>query len=378
MSERVSIEALRPGMVITRITQQNGPVSIRKSGLVSSQAMVQGLGEMGVQEVEIDPHQTVEIDARLQHRTQTQQLLRGDHDKRSGIDAGLSEQFNRSLFLPTVQGLPPAWHRIGKSAGAYVVLAMLGLLLGFAGGTAHVWWPRLMQSPPVQSAPVSQIPAAENSAGESANAGKTVSDERDENAVSSTEPAAQNPAQTEQTQTEVGRDAEDIIAQQNQTSPQADLSEPDTAASAPAQDTERPGDESESTYAGEVLNQPEVPSDSQVSQALLEKFNRAIEELDNNSDEETQRQPETRVTVSQSLQRVDQLPVRMLTRLPTMKFSAHMYASNPSDRWVKVNGKQLGEGDWIADKVQIVAIEGQRVVLEFEDERFTMAALTDW
>ena len=378
MSERVSIEALRPGMVITRITQQNGPVSIRKSGLVSSQAMVQGLAEMGVQEVEIDPHQTVEIDARLQHRTQTQQLLRGDHDKRSGIDAGLSEQFNRSLFLPTVQGLPPAWHRIGKSAGAYVVLAMLGLLLGFAGGTAHVWWPRLMQSPPVQSAPVSQIPAAENSAGESANAGKTVSDERDENAVSSTEPAAQNPAQTEQTQTEVGRDAEDITAQQNQTSPQADLSEPDTAASAPAQDTERPGDESESTYAGEVLNQPEVPSDSQVSQALLEKFNRAIEELDNNSDEETQRQPETRVTVSQSLQRVDQLPVRMLTRLPTMKFSAHMYASNPSDRWVKVNGKQLGEGDWIADKVQIVAIEGQRVVLEFEDERFTMAALTDW
>ncbi|WP_018983548.1 general secretion pathway protein GspB [Salinimonas chungwhensis] len=378
MSERVSIEALRPGMVITRITQQNGPVSIRKSGLVSSQAMVQGLAEMGVQEVEIDPHQTVEIDARLQHRTQTQQLLRGDHDKRSGIDAGLSEQFNRSLFLPTVQGLPPAWHRIGKSAGAYVVLAMLGLLLGFAGGTAHVWWPRLMQSPPVQSAPVSQIPAAENSAGESANAGKTVSDERDENAVSSTEPAAQNPAQTEQTQTEVGRDAEDITAQQNQTSPQADLSEPDTAASAPAQDTERPGDESESTYAGEVLNQPEVPSDSQVSQALLEKFNRAIEELDNNSDEEAQRQPETRVTVSQSLQRVDQLPVRMLTRLPTMKFSAHMYASNPSDRWVKVNGKQLGEGDWIADKVQIVAIEGQRVVLEFEDERFTMAALTDW
>ena len=82
--------------------------------------------------------------------------------------------------------------------------------------------------------------------------------------------------------------------------------------------------------------------------------------------------------MSKDIQRVDELPVRMLTRLPTMKFSAHMYASNPSDRWVRVNGNQLGEGDWIADKVQIVAIEGQRVVLEFENERFIMAALTDW
>jgi len=55
-----------------------------------------------------------------------------------------------------------------------------------------------------------------------------------------------------------------------------------------------------------------------------------------------------------------------------------MYASRPADRWVRVNGRQIGEGDWIADRVQIVNIEAQRVVLSFEDELFTMAALTDW
>jgi len=55
-----------------------------------------------------------------------------------------------------------------------------------------------------------------------------------------------------------------------------------------------------------------------------------------------------------------------------------MYASRPDDRWVRVNGIQMSEGDWIDDKVQIVNIEAQQVVLGFEEELFTMAALTDW
>ena len=54
MSDLIKIAELKPGMVIIRITEQNGPVKIRKSGLVSSDAMVQGLAEMGVQEVEVD------------------------------------------------------------------------------------------------------------------------------------------------------------------------------------------------------------------------------------------------------------------------------------------------------------------------------------
>ena len=48
MSNIVAIDHLKPGMVIVQITKQNGPVKIRKSGLVTSDAMVQGLSEMGV------------------------------------------------------------------------------------------------------------------------------------------------------------------------------------------------------------------------------------------------------------------------------------------------------------------------------------------
>lgn len=375
MSKLVGIEALRPGMVITRITRQNGPVNIRKSGLVSSQAMVEGLAEMGVQEVEIDPEQTVEIDARLNQRTHTQQLLRGDHDKRSGVDKNLTEQFNRSLFLPSVQSLPGAWRRSLKLIGAYLLLALLGGLIGFAGGTSHIWWPRLMQdsaetvstsAPSADKAPADTVrdTAAATDAAVANQASDAESVPEDEASVSSENTQPQAEAQQQAQNAPPVEDVESNTAADDQSNDEVALSNQQAA------------DETDD-YEGTVLNQPDVPTQGQVSQELLDKFNKAIEDLD--SDEASDEQPdETPVTVSQDIQRVDQLPVRMLTRLPTMKFSAHMYASNPADRWVRVNGDQLTEGDWIADKVQIVAIQGQRVVLEFENERFTMAALTDW
>ncbi|MGB2426788.1 MAG: general secretion pathway protein GspB, partial [Alteromonas sp.] len=89
-------------------------------------------------------------------------------------------------------------------------------------------------------------------------------------------------------------------------------------------------------------------------------------------------EPEQLVTVRDDIPRVDQLPARLLTQLPAMEFSAHMYASTRNNRWVRVNGQQLYEGEWISDEVQLVNIEPQRVVLSFRDELFTMAALTDW
>ncbi len=60
MSNIVAIDHLKPGMVIVQITKQNGPVIIRKSGLVTSDPSVQGLSEMGVKKVKKDPQQTVE------------------------------------------------------------------------------------------------------------------------------------------------------------------------------------------------------------------------------------------------------------------------------------------------------------------------------
>lgn len=363
MSERIAISALTPGMVIVQVTRQNGPVSIRKSGLVTSQTMIQGLQEMGVQEVEIDPAQTVEVDPPRQHRTQTQQLLRGDHDKSVQMNRAVSDQFNRSLFLPSVQSLPSVWQRYRKTLASYALVVMVGLGAGFAAGSGSIWWPSLWQG-------ASSSLVSEPAAPEAANAESTLPDLA---LLTKNTQAALGQAALKRPAAPLVSEPSPAQAQSQSASSQiADTN----ADNRPAQQVAQTEPDAAS-YDGKVLNAPSTPASNDVSQELLNKFNQAIAELDEKPAGDAKAN-ETRVTVSDSLQRVDQLPVRLLTRLPSMKFSAHMYASNPADRWVRVNGLQKGEGDWIGEDVQIESIEAQRVVLRFQGEVFTMAALTDW
>lgn len=434
MSNIVAIENLMPGMVIVQITKQNGPVKIRKSGLVTSDAMVQGLSEMGVQEVEIDPEQTVEIaPAATHHRTQTQALLRGEHDTTAKFDKSLNEQFNRSLFLPTVEGLPSAWKLYTKQVALFAVVILGGLCIGFSAATAKRWWPMLTApaSVPVadSESSVSQVetsvgapaPTATQSSNEAPGTSSNKSEQVSSNTQESGQSAGLNEAanaavntnvsnggaaqQGTQTNAMVNNQPDGNLAatqntdlgavpntnpitnpNQNTTGTQnrynneasqrfgAELSNGyELSSSTDSRQTEASGN-----YEGKVLNEAASQSDVSVSPELMARFNAAVEALDSKAQDNTPAEEQTRVTVKDELPRVDQLPVRLLTRLPTMNFSAHMYASRPADRWVRVNGRQIGEGDWIADRVQIVNIEAQRVVLAFEDEIFTMAALTDW
>lgn len=352
MSDRVSIEALKPGMVIVQITQQNGPVKIRKSGLVSSDAMVQGLAEMGVQEVEIDPEQTVEVAAPVHHRTQTQALLRGEHDTSAKLDHTLSDQFNRSLFLPTVQSLPSVWKIYGKQALTFMIVITGGLCIGFTTATYSLWWPVFESTsrqavPTVESSPPQQ---AADSNPETVGVPPVA-------AINEPEPSRQGASEN------TANEAAEAVTQTANTQAQRQPSGQSQPASSATQSE------------GRVLNEREQ-NNVDVSPELMARFNKAVEAMD---DEASQRvEPETNVKVHDSMPRVDQLPVRLLTRLPTMNFSAHMYASQKEDRWVRVNGVQLMEGEWIDERVKIVNINAQHVVLSFEDTLFTMAALTDW
>ena len=416
MSNIVAIESLTPGMVIVQITKQNGPVKIRKSGLVTSDAMVQGLSEMGVQEVEIDPEQTVEIaPAATHHRTQTQALLRGEHDTTAKFDKSLNEQFNRSLFLPTVEGLPSAWKLYTKQFGLFAVVILGGLCIGFSAATTERWWPALV-SQSISSVDAKSDSKDENNTAlatpqqvvsqqgsnrsvESVDGGSTEVEEQstgqnigqgnsaNDVASAQTQPGQNNNSADGTVYNQRDTAREDFLAGNNQRGSENAVSNLNSTAqtTAPAvnsgyvqtpQDGEPQGVNSQN-YEGKVLNENTSQSDVSVSPELMARFNAAVEALDTKA-QDNEQPKESTVTVRDDIPRVDQLPVRLLTRLPSMNFSAHMYASRPADRWVRVNGRQVGEGDWIADRVQIVNIEAQRVVLSFEDELFTMAALTDW
>ena len=427
MSNIVAIENLVPGMVIVQITKQNGPVKIRKSGLVTSDAMVQGLSEMGVQEVEIDPEQTVEIAPTVHHRTQTQALLRGEHDTTAKFDKSLNEQFNRSLFLPTVEGLPSAWKLYTKQVALFAVVILGGLCIGFSAATAKRWWPMLTApaSVPVadSESSVSQVEASGGASAltttQSSNEAPGTSSNKSEQVSSNIQGSGQSAGLNETANTAVNANVSNGVAAQQGTQANAMVNNQSVGNLAATENTDlgavsntnpnttgtqnrynndvsqRSGAEPSSgyerssstdsrqtetsgNYEGKVLNEAASQSDVSVSPELMARFNAAVEALDSKAQDNTPAEAQARVKVKDELPRVDQLPVRLLTRLPTMNFSAHMYASRPADRWVRVNGRQIGEGDWIADRVQIVNIEAQRVVLAFEDEIFTMAALTDW
>ncbi|HCY28462.1 MAG TPA: general secretion pathway protein GspB [Alteromonas macleodii] len=427
MSNIVAIDHLKPGMVIVQITKQNGPVKIRKSGLVTSDAMVQGLSEMGVQEVEIDPEQTVEIALVVHHRTQTQALLRGEHDTTAKFDKSLNEQFNRSLFLPTVEGLPSAWKLYTKQVALFAVVILGGLCIGFSAATAKRWWPMLTAPASVPVADtessVSQVEASGGASAltttQSSNEAPGTSSNKSEQVSSNIQGSGQSAGLNETANTAVNANVSNGVAAQQGTQANAMVNNQSAGNLAATQNTDlgavpnknpittgtqnrynndisqRSGAEPSSgyerssstdsrqtetsgNYEGKVLNEAASQSDVSVSPELMARFNAAVEALDSKAQDNTPAEAQARVKVKDELPRVDQLPVRLLTRLPTMNFSAHMYASRPADRWVRVNGRQIGEGDWIADRVQIVNIEAQRVVLAFEDEIFTMAALTDW
>ncbi len=370
MSELMKIADLKPGMVIVRITEQNGPVKIRKSGLVTSDAMVTGLAEMGVLEVEVDPAQTVEIEKPTHHRTQTQKLIRGEHDTSvNKLNNAISEQFNRSLFLPTVQGLPSMWKVYSRQVMSFAGVIIAGLIIGGAVGSFPAWWSTAENVAKTASDTVTdemhtdqtEAPAEDTSSVETENAAES----EENNSVSDVAKMSGDVAESTPAQTQ----PEPVVSAQTPAAAQQNAVPADTTPS-PAENSVQ----AQVDLGGEVINAPQE-SDVEVSPELMARFNKAIDELDSRA---TEPKNETKVTVRDDMPRVDQLPVRMLTRLPSMAFNAHMYASRPSDRWVRVNGKQLGEGDWIEDEVQIVKIEAQRVILSFEGKEFSMAALTDW
>ncbi|WP_416307655.1 general secretion pathway protein GspB [Neptunicella sp. SCSIO 80796] len=322
---RIDINQLKPGMVIVQIVAQNGPVKIRKSGLVSSQEMVLGLMEMGVQQVEIDPAQTVELDTPKPGQSPMQSLLmKSNQQARSNVDNNLSEQFNRSLFLPSIAGLPSAWRYYGQRLLMVMIVSAGGAGLGWTAATMNHWLSAFNQPAPIAPTATEVSTSAANNV--KAKAPPAV--------------AAEQPPQSLQ---------------------QVDAPVPELNT---ADDNRL-----------QIADKPAEAPINQISPELLKKFNQAVAELGDSVDSTAaQIPPAEKVDVP----RVDQLPRWALDELPKMSFSAHMYASEPQDRWVTLNGVELHEGEWINSNLQLQEITPQKVIMNYKGQQFSMNALTDW
>jgi general secretion pathway protein B len=340
MLKQIQIQDLQPGMVIVRITAQNGPVKIKKAGLVTSRDMVQGLIEMGIQQVEVDPDQTVEVevDAPTIKKSATIRMLESNKVTHTRIDDGLSEQFHRSLFLPSVQDIPSVWQFYFKRYLLAVFIAIGGLSLGW---TLANYQQILTLLSPKPDTPLASVSAP----------------------VLTAVPPVTQP-----------RD--------NKTEPSVKVDKPqnthiEVIEKTPVQQVAAIGDIETNSAPNDVIetitSTPEP--EPQISADVLARFRKAITEVADSPD--TPASIES-VASSADVPRIDQLPAWVMTRLPSMAFSVHMYASIESERWVRVNGTRMVEGDKIDGTIEIVRIEPQHVILNYSGQTFSMAALTDW
>jgi general secretion pathway protein B len=265
------------------------------------------------------------------------------------IDQGLSEQFNRSLFLPSVQELPEAWQYYGKKAAVAGLVVVGGFSIGWVianmaylgkwiGNSGNQTSPIVAIEQPITPAPIEEKIENQVPVPEAIPAPEPEIEELDEGQVRKRlaelekEKLAKLEAERMQQLQEEALQEQAIKAQQDE-APRADIS-PD----------------------------------------LLRRFQDALQDIG----EVKPQGPAVDVRPIKDVPPVEELPAWVLTQLPNLSFSAHMYVSEPSERWVRVNGKRVKEGVEIEDGLMLVSIEPQHVIMTFKSQEFSMDALSDW
>ncbi|MAD75513.1 MAG: hypothetical protein CML20_12115 [Rheinheimera sp.] len=242
-----------------------------------------------------------------------------------------------------------------QAANGWRNLALiLGFLLALAlGFTLASWWQKANHTEPTASAAVVQqvepelassasiVAALINNAPELAN--------KEAAAVSSEQQPGQ---QSEQQQFEPERRVGSV-----------------TAPSAAAEPTVRPAEQS-----GSATDPSAVLSEVEVSDELRQRFASAMA-----ASEGVSRQPRAAQRGSAAPAKdINELAAQLQRQIPPLRFEAHVYATQSSQRWVKVNGKSLQEGQWVTADIRLKEITPQFVLLEMGNELFSMPALTDF
>ncbi|KZN49406.1 general secretion pathway protein GspB [Pseudoalteromonas luteoviolacea] len=74
---------------------------------------------------------------------------------------------------------------------------------------------------------------------------------------------------------------------------------------------------------------------------------------------------------------VELLPLKLQNSIPSLRYQAHIYATEPDKRWIKVNNRELYEGDNLG-ALTIVEITPEQALFDFDGIEFTLNAMQDW
>ncbi|NMF48432.1 general secretion pathway protein GspB [Pseudoalteromonas arctica] len=123
-------------------------------------------------------------------------------------------------------------------------------------------------------------------------------------------------------------------------------------------------------------NQSQLMSDPELDEVpttLKNAFAQAIQDVEKNQDYEVTQASKT----SSRVEPVELLPDGLQSMLPSIKYQAHIYSSSADKRWIKLNGRELHEGERIG-ALTVREITPEQSVLDFDGYEFSLKALQDW
>lgn len=433
MLKQLAVSELVPGMMVTRVVEQSGPVKIRKVGFIRSPDMIKGLKEMGVTMVEVNLDESLNIELApeeseahegiasqentISKKTATQRLV-ASNKQIADVDRQLSQQFHRSLFMPAVDQMPSKWVLYGKPYAILLAYIVSGFLIG--GVSSYTIMALTTGAEPtvveaidtsVSDAPT-DLPGNQSQVIKSPSEDKPIvtnttivspqaqnDEEKNDTKRIALEPEVEQPNMASNAAAETKTNTIENVNATNKVDPPIEqvlingvlleegqqvlgyqASDDDVNTSIDSDENTQDNSTQNNIRRDNVANlansRQSTNNDEVLDSELYRRIQRVAQDVD---DQPKEPQPQlVKVTDLNDLPRIDQLPPALLTQMPAMSFSAHMYASNAQDRWVRVNSQRFGEGDTIADDILLKRIESEKVVLEYKGTEFTMNALSDW
>jgi general secretion pathway protein B len=75
---------------------------------------------------------------------------------------------------------------------------------------------------------------------------------------------------------------------------------------------------------------------------------------------------------------VHALPLSVRQELPVLTMNSHIYANNPRDSFVMINGSSFSPGQVISTDLKLLAVVPEGALLEFRGQRFVLPALASF
>jgi len=123
----------------------------------------------------------------------------------------------------------------------------------------------------------------------------------------------------------------------------------------------------------ERLTMNDELANEQVSAELLAKFNRALTATSDNDNV-----PVNAIAESYNAVPIADLPQHLRAQIPDISYSSHIYSSKAKSRSVRLNNRDLREGSWLSDDVEILEILQNEVIMRVGAQSFSLKALSDW